>query len=318
MKSQKAAIDPWMTTIIVLILILVFAVLVIEYYASTGKNVTEVISTKLLSRANLESIPLPQIIKSKIASGKVFDAAILITPEPPACEGEALEFSALNSKIPAGLYFVTPGGDGVICKWDLDTEFDSSGNGVKDDDVDSTDCVSSTDKASYKVNGTEVKLTLQITGNVENSGDVRQTTAKVYITIPCACATSLCLSKLTGVVGQYIKDNTITTLELSRNIKVEGVHITTTVEVHPASDFNVRLDVGDDGVSDWCGVLHSGDNALTIADPSSSACPNGLTDSINTYLASCKTETCKIPIRWYTAADLKITGVHIPYTIKII
>ena len=318
MKSKKGISSSAISIIIILGLIIIFAVIIIPYSTGMGQKVTEAINTKLMSRiGGVESIPLPQIIKSKFTTGKVFDAVIKITPEPPACIGETLEFSAINSKIPAGLYFTEPGGTGVFCKWDLDIATDSNGNGIVDDDIDSTECTLLTDKASNNINGTEVKLTIQVTGEVEGSGSFMTTIAKINTTIACACDIPTCLYKLTGLKGQLIKDNSISTLELPRNISVKGVHINTTIEVFSASDEAVRLDVGNDGTTDWCGQIDHTRNTLIISDPSSSTCPRGLADSINTYLAGCKTDICKIPITWYTSSDLKIIDVRIPYAIKI-
>ena len=319
MKSKKGISSKVVNIILILSLIVVFAVIIIPYSTGTGQKVTEAINTKIMSKiGGLESIPLPQIIKSKFATGKVFDAVIKITPEPPACIGETLELSAVNSKIPAGLYLTEPGGTGVFCKWDLDIATDSNGNGMPDDDIDSRECVLLTDKVSNNINGTEVKLTIQVTGETEGSGSFVSTIAKVNTTIACACDTPTCLYKLTGLKGQLIKDKTISTLELPKNISVKGVHINTTVEVLATSNTDVRLDVGSDGTADWCGQIDKNSNVLIVSDPSRSICPRGLASSINTYLAGCKTDICNVPITWYTSSDLKIRDAHIPYTIKVL
>jgi hypothetical protein len=291
-KGVAETLQSWLIPIILGIVIVIIAV---SISLSAGQKTTESFSAKVFSTVNLESIPLPEFIKSKFTTEKRLEAIMIIEPESPVCAFETLKFSCLGSYLPKGIEF-----SDVSCIWDVDASVDSDGDSQKDNDADSKGLVVETAAASNRLAGTEVKLRVIITGDVEGSGTYKDVTSTIKNTI--GCASSEPLPSLLGSIGNGGSIN----LRIPRTANVEDVHIFVDSGKENVQKLNVV--VADDVTSAYTLAKEFTGNH-TIFD-------QNLATRVNAQLSACTADYCIIPIKFYTDKTLKIVDVKIPYNPK--
>jgi hypothetical protein len=99
------------------------------------------------------------------------------------------------------------------------------------------------------------------------------------------------------------------------DLEAKGVHFKILVNDGTSLKNNdLRLDVGNDGISDY--VLKLPEDTTSIGGIITVDGQN-LASSINKRLAICQTDTCEIPIAWYTTHSLTIEDIHIPMQPKV-
>ncbi len=291
-KGVAETLQSWLIPIILGVVIVIIAV---SISLSAGQKTTESFSAKVLSTVNLESIPIPEFIKSKFTTEKRLEAIMIAEPESPVCPFETLKFSCLGSYLPKGIEF-----SDVSCIWDVDTSVDSDGDGQKDNDADSKGLVVETADASNRLAGTEVKLRVIITGDVEGSGTYKDVTSTIKNTI--GCASSEPLPSLLGSVSNGESIN----LRIPKTANVEDVHIFVDSGKENVQKLNVV--VADDVTSAYTLAKEFTGNHIIF--------DQNLATRVNAQLSACATGYCIVPITFYTDKTLKIVDVKIPYNPK--
>jgi hypothetical protein len=316
--TNKRGIDAWMATIIAIVMIVIFALLVIPFFASGEKSVTQSISARILSKVNIEALPiqLSNLIPESIKE-KSFKANITMIPNQPFCQDEKIKLSALYSKLPVNVTIAD-----LNCTWDLNA----------DNVIDGNECEFYTRNATSRLNLTNIKLTVKIAKGEISLGETRDATATISGTTPfCICDDTdplrHCLLS-TGLTGKIVINGDKINITLPTregpsmyNVRVTDIHIETYIDQQVKS---LRI-VGESSSFYDVSNISAGSYVIDGNEKTSSAYT--LVDGINNALQKCRDldeNMCTITLQWqivpaigFVLPHITIGDVNIPYELKL-